>query len=103
MNEPLRIVEFDALRAVLTPEAVVAGVHGALIRHARGETLVPPPVQMMFENPPGDCHVKAGGFVGGDRFVVKIATGAVSVSPFWNSRASKRSRINNSGYHRQWQ
>lgn len=75
MNGALRIVELDALRAVLMPEAVIAAVRDALIRHARGEVLTPAPVQMLFERPAGDCHVKAGRFRDGEHFLVKIATG----------------------------
>jgi ornithine cyclodeaminase len=75
MNGVLRIVELDALRAVLTPAAVIAAVREALIRHARGEVPMPPPMQMLFEQPAGDCHVKGGRFRDSENFVVKIATG----------------------------
>ena len=33
------------------------------------------PLQMIFKNPPGDCHVKAGYHEEDDIFIIKIATG----------------------------
>jgi len=56
-------------------DAVVDAVRGALVAHARGETLAPAPSALVFTHPPGDCHIKAGSLFGADMFVVKVATG----------------------------
>jgi ornithine cyclodeaminase len=75
MSGALRIIELEELFAALTPAAVIAAVRNGLIRHARGEVSMPSPMQMLFDEPAGDCHIKAGRFRDGECFVVKIATG----------------------------
>lgn len=50
-------------------------VRDALIRHAQGQVVSPSPGQLLFSDPPGDCHIKYGRFIDGPYFVIKIATG----------------------------
>lgn len=47
----------------------------AFIDFSKGLMQVPLPLQLNFEGPPGDCHVKAGHHFGDDLFFIKIATG----------------------------
>lgn len=47
----------------------------AFIDFSAGYINTPMPLQMNFNNPPGDCHVKAGYHQSDDIFIVKIATG----------------------------
>ena len=47
----------------------------AIIRHDRGEVVSPHPGQLLFQHPPGDCHIKYGYFREGPVFVIKVATG----------------------------
>ncbi|QUQ67262.1 ornithine cyclodeaminase family protein [Kutzneria sp. CA-103260] len=61
----------DDLRAV-PPELVFDAVKAALVAHAEGNTVVPPPMALDFAG--GDCHVKAGHVVGQPHFVVKTAS-----------------------------
>jgi ornithine cyclodeaminase/alanine dehydrogenase-like protein (mu-crystallin family) len=65
----MRII--DDLRAV-PPSLVFDAVRAALIAHAEGRTVVPPPMVLDFAG--GDCHVKAGHVVGQPHFVVKTAS-----------------------------
>lgn len=48
---------------------------------SRGEAVVPPPGELLFEEPPGEVHIKYGYLKAGDTYVVKIASG------FWNNPA----------------
>jgi ornithine cyclodeaminase len=57
------------------PELVLDTVRAALIAHADGDTLVPPPLHLAFPEADGDCHVKAGWLTGAAHFTVKIASG----------------------------
>lgn len=75
MNGALRVIELDELRAAITPAAVIVAVRDALIRLAKGDVVMPAPLQLLFDDPIGDCHVKAGRFRDGELFVVKVATG----------------------------
>ena len=36
---------------------------------------MPPPGELIFQDPPGDVHIKYGYIAGGDYYVVKIASG----------------------------
>ena len=71
----MRIVDAETIRGLATPQAVVASVRSALIAHATGEILSPPPGHLSFDAPPGDCHIKFGRAQGSSIFVIKVATG----------------------------
>ena len=43
--------------------------------YSRGEAVVPPVGELVFDEPPGDVHIKYGYIKGGDIYVVKIASG----------------------------
>jgi ornithine cyclodeaminase len=51
----------------------------AFAAFSRGEAIVPPPGELLFENPPGEVHIKYGYLKAGETYVVKIASG------FWNN------------------
>jgi ornithine cyclodeaminase len=53
----------------------------AFAAFSRGEAVVPPPGELLFEDPPGEVHIKYGYLKSGDTYVVKIASG------FWNNPA----------------
>ncbi len=67
--------------AALTPIEVIAAVEAAFAAYSRGEAVVPPPGELLFEEPPGDCHIKFGYLKSDDTFTVKISTG------FWENPA----------------
>jgi ornithine cyclodeaminase len=50
-------------------------VEEAFRSFSRGEAIVPPPGELIFDNPPGDVHIKYGYIGGGAFYVVKIASG----------------------------
>lgn len=61
--------------------AAVAGldlqrlIEAAFVAYSRGEAVLAPVSELLFHDPPGDVHIKAGYVTGGDHFVVKIASG----------------------------
>jgi ornithine cyclodeaminase len=63
------------LRPLLDRPRVIEAVRQALIAHTRGQVQSPMPGQLLFTDPPGDCHIKYGHAHGSASFVVKIATG----------------------------
>ena len=65
--------------AALRPLDVVAAVEAAFAAYSRGEAVVPPVGELLFDEPPGDCHIKFGYLKSSDTFTVKIATG------FWEN------------------
>jgi ornithine cyclodeaminase len=70
----LAMVGLDEIRTAATRPLVFTAVQEALIAHAEGRTLAPPPVHLMFPDANGDCHVKAGHVIGARHFTVKVAT-----------------------------
>jgi ornithine cyclodeaminase len=79
-----QIYGVEVLRDLFAPDDVLAAVREALIGHARGEYISPPPGQLVFDAPRGDCHIKYGYRSGGPFFVIKVATG------FYDNRAIGR-------------
>ncbi|WP_457262751.1 ornithine cyclodeaminase [Pseudomonas gingeri] len=71
----LPVHDWPALRAVLRHDAILAAIREAFIRHADGQVVSPAPGELLFDQPPGDCHIKYGYFKGGPVFVIKIAMG----------------------------
>ena len=69
------------IEKVIRPAEVIVAMERAFVAYSRGEAVVPPVVQLEFEEPPGDCHIKYGYLKGGQTFTVKIATG------FWKNPA----------------
>lgn len=69
---PMRVT-LAMLEQVFDTSAIMMAVREALISHAAGQFVLPPPTHLMFAH--GDCHVKSGFVRGGDTFTVKIATG----------------------------
>jgi ornithine cyclodeaminase len=45
------------------------------VSYSRGQVVVPPVGELIFDEPPGDTHIKYGYIKGDDYFVVKIASG----------------------------
>jgi ornithine cyclodeaminase len=71
----MRIVTLAELRSVLDAEAVLGAVRQAFIGHTHRQYVTPMPGQLLFEAPPGDCHLKYGYSKAGAVFVLKVATG----------------------------
>jgi len=75
MSDAFPVVGIDVLRPLLDRPRVIESVRRALIAHARGQVQSPMPGQLLFTDPPGDCHIKYGHAHGSGSFVIKIATG----------------------------
>jgi ornithine cyclodeaminase len=75
MRAPLEILGIDQLRPHLNKSRIIEVVRDALIAHADGLVQSPPPGQLMFSEPHGDCHIKFGHLYGASTFAIKVATG----------------------------
>jgi ornithine cyclodeaminase len=61
----------DALLRVDVTEAIEQG----FIAYSEGKVVVPPVGELVFEDPPGDVHIKYGYIKDDDYFVIKVASG----------------------------
>jgi ornithine cyclodeaminase len=50
-------------------------IEAGFVAYSRGRSVVPPVGELVFEDPPGDVHIKYGYIKGGDVYVIKIASG----------------------------
>jgi ornithine cyclodeaminase len=70
-----RLISLADIKKALESIDPIACVEAAFRSFSRGEAIVPPPGELLFQNPPGDVHIKYGYIEGGDYYVVKIASG----------------------------
>jgi ornithine cyclodeaminase len=54
---------------------LLPAIEKAFSAYSQGLAVVPPVGELLFEDPPGDAHIKFGYLRGDDTFLVKIATG----------------------------
>lgn len=52
-----------------------AQIEQGFVAYSNGDVVVPPVGELIFEDPPGDAHIKYGYIKGDDSYVIKIASG----------------------------
>jgi ornithine cyclodeaminase len=65
----------NQLEIAVRPEALIAAVEAGFVAYSRGQVVVPPVGELLFDEPPGDCHIKYGYVRGDATFTIKVATG----------------------------
>ncbi|MBU1475669.1 MAG: ornithine cyclodeaminase family protein, partial [Acidobacteria bacterium] len=50
-------------------------IEEGFVAYSEGKCVVPPVGELIFEEPPGDVHIKYGYIRGDDVYVIKIASG----------------------------
>ena len=63
------------LEEAISPKKLIAAIEEGFIAYSQGKVVVPPVGQLLFDDPPGDCHIKYGYVRGGSTFTIKVATG----------------------------
>ena len=63
------------LENVIRSAEVIPAIEEGFVAYSNGKAVIPPVGQLLFENPPGDCHIKYGNITGDSTFTIKIATG----------------------------
>ena len=54
---------------------LLESIEKGFVEYSRGNSVVPPVGELLFEEPPGDVHIKYGYIKNQDNYVVKIASG----------------------------
>lgn len=65
----------DALKKIDPAENIIPAIAEGFIAYSRGEVVVPPVGELVFEEGRGDCHIKYGYIKNDDYFVIKVAAG----------------------------
>ena len=65
---------------------VTAAIEEGFVSYSEGKVVVPPVGELLFDDPPGDVHIKYGYIKGDEYFVIKVASGfygnvALGLSP----------------------
>ena len=69
------IINLNEIRSIVKAIDVIATMKEGFIQYSNGNTVVPPVGELLFDNPPGDVHIKYGYIKGDDFYVIKIASG----------------------------
>ncbi|MCG3226333.1 MAG: ornithine cyclodeaminase family protein [Candidatus Heimdallarchaeota archaeon] len=71
----VKVVELEEIERILQRIDPIQIIEDGFIAYSQGKVTVPPVGEMIFENPPGECHIKYGFIKEDDYFVIKVATG----------------------------
>jgi ornithine cyclodeaminase len=71
----MRLAGLDEIRKALRGVDPIPLIEAGFAAYSRGEVVVPPVGELIFEDPPGDVHIKYGYIKGDEFYVVKLASG----------------------------
>lgn len=74
MTTPV-IIQLPEIKAALSQVDLFKDIETGFAAYSRGEAVIPPVGEMLFEEPPGELHIKYGYLKSGSHYVVKIASG----------------------------
>lgn len=69
------IINRSEIESILPQVDVIKAMEEGFIQYSNGNCVVPPVGELLFEDPPGDVHIKYGYIKGDDYYVIKIASG----------------------------
>ena len=69
------IINLKEISSIIKNIDVVTAMEKGFIQYSNGKTVVPPVAELLFENPPGDVHIKYGYIKNEEYYVIKIASG----------------------------
>jgi len=69
------IINLEQIKSIVKTIDVIAAMKEGFIQYSNGNTVVPPVGELLFDNPPGDVHIKYGYIKDDDFYVIKIASG----------------------------
>lgn len=69
------IISLQEIKQIADRLDIAAAMEEGFAAYSKGQVVVPPVGEMLFEDPPGDTHIKYGYIKNDDYFVIKIASG----------------------------
>ena len=70
-----RTYHLDQIKQTVDRLDITKYIEEGFIAYSQGRVIVPPVGELIFENPPGDVHIKYGYIKDDDYFAIKIASG----------------------------
>ncbi len=71
----IKIYMLEQIKRVVERLNFSTAIEEGFVAYSKGRVVVPPVGEMIFEDPPGDTHIKYGYIKGDDFYVIKIASG----------------------------
>ena len=69
------IIALEEIKEILQNLDPIKIIEEGFIAYSEGKVVVPPVGEMIFDNPPGECHIKYGYIKDDDYYVIKVASG----------------------------
>ncbi|MFB0565236.1 MAG: ornithine cyclodeaminase family protein [Candidatus Aminicenantaceae bacterium] len=69
------IINLSLIKEALKGCDLIGEIEEGFVAYSQGKVVVPPVGEMIFEDPPGDVHIKYGHIKNDDYYVIKIASG----------------------------
>lgn len=70
-----KIYRLDQINKALATVDVISTIEEGFVFYSQDKTVIPPVGEILFENPPGETHIKYGYIKDDGYYVIKIATG----------------------------
>lgn len=71
----MRIVSLDEIKKCLEKIDIIPAIEKGFVAYTDGKAVIPLIGELLFNNPPGDVHIKYGYIIGDDYYVIKVASG----------------------------
>lgn len=68
-------IKLEEIKSIVASVDVVAAMKEGFIEYSKNNCVVPPVGELLFDDPPGDVHIKYGYIKNQDYYVIKIASG----------------------------
>ncbi|MCG8335326.1 MAG: ornithine cyclodeaminase family protein [Proteobacteria bacterium] len=69
------VYRLDQIEDILNQIDVVSAIEEGFVSYSQGKAVIPPVGELLFDDPPGDAHIKYGYIKDDDYYVIKIASG----------------------------
>lgn len=70
----MKIITLDQIKEILKKIDIIPAIEKGFVAYSNGNAVIPPVGELLFNNPPGDVHIKYGYILNDDYYVVKIAS-----------------------------
>ena len=70
-----KLVTLETIREIVPNLDLVGLMEEGFVAYSAGRCVVPPVGELIFEDPPGETHIKYGYIRGGNAYVIKVAAG----------------------------
>ena len=69
------ILNLPEIKSALNDLDLISIIESGFKSYTSGAAVIPPVGELIFENPPGDCHIKYGYIKNQPYYLVKVASG----------------------------